>query len=130
MTCDIKRSCRVLMLSHPGRNTRIAPSYRWENEWEKERVRICYMLCKKPEQPLMHVFWLSDIWNLCLWSNTYRLIFYRRTHHTPISLRNPNFFLDTFSLQCFKCCHINIWRIWAAVKHRKNWCLIFQGRTK
>lgn len=27
MTCDIKRSCKVLMLSHPGRNTRIAPSY-------------------------------------------------------------------------------------------------------
>lgn len=27
MTCDIKRSCKVLMLSQPGRNTRIAPSY-------------------------------------------------------------------------------------------------------
>lgn len=27
ITCDIKRSCNVLMLSQPGRKTNIAPSY-------------------------------------------------------------------------------------------------------
>lgn len=32
MTCDIKSSCKVLMLSQPGRNTRIAPSYREKRE--------------------------------------------------------------------------------------------------
>lgn len=38
MTCDIKRSCKVLMLSQPGRNTRIAPSYIQKMEWREKRL--------------------------------------------------------------------------------------------
>ena len=42
ITCDIKRSCKVLILSQPGRKTNIAPSYMEGNNHYKESYNKIY----------------------------------------------------------------------------------------
>lgn len=55
MTWDVKISCKVLMLSQPGRNTRIAPSYR---EKRAEHITHC------TESQLLAHWYMVGMWDL------------------------------------------------------------------
>lgn len=61
MTWDIKSSCKVLMLSQPGRNTRIAPSYGEKRQWREERSEH---ITHCTESQLLALWYMVGRWDL------------------------------------------------------------------